>query len=179
MANVIPVKNPTLRSPAQNMAIQKPVLAEAATQTWLLNQLVKISSGALARVATADVLCYGLSPDGSHASTDRPPVAFNGQNHWPYDLTNAILEVSVTTTGGPVGSTATGAVISAMTIGEKYGIYTETTGGANLAPIATQMLNLSDTTNDFFEYLGAVDGTLTTDINPRVLVRLLPAVIQN
>ncbi len=179
MANVIPVKNPTLRAPSQNMAVQKPVLAEAAFQTWLLNELVKVSSGALVRVATGDVLCYGLSPDGSHAATDQPPVAFNGQNHWPYDVSGAILEINITTTGGPVGATATGAVTSALTVGEKYGIYTETTGGANLAPIGTQMLNLSDTTNDFFQYLGPVDGTLTTDINARVQVRLLPAVLQS
>ena len=179
MANVIPVKNPTLVEQVGNMNVQREKLSEAASQTWLNNTLVVNTSGALVRVATTGILIYGLSPDGSHLSTDKPPVAFNGQTHWPFDLTNAELEVSITTTGGPVGSTATGAIPSAMTIGADYGIYTETTGGANLALIGTQMLNLSDTTNKVFRYLGlANDSGLTSDINARVRVKILSTVLQ-
>lgn len=178
MANVIPVAQPKLVKQDGNMNTQRPKFDEAASQVWLPSTLVTLTSGALVRVATAGVLLYGLSPDGSHAATDKPPVAFNAQTHWPFNLNdNAILEISITT-GGTVGSTATGAVPSAMTLGASYGLYTETAGGANLAPIGQQMLNISDTTNTLFTYVGLPDTTLATDINARVLVTPIKSKLQ-
>lgn len=173
----IPVKNPTLVKQIGNMNVQREKLDEAATQTWLPNSLVTNTSGALVLVATAGVLVYGLTPDGSHLSTDKPPVAFNGQTHWPFDLSNTELEISV------IGATrtlnATDAEWQDVTIGAQYGIYTETANTAGKAPKNTQMLDLSNTTNKLFTVLGPASDTVAlTDTNVRVRVALVPTTIQ-
>jgi hypothetical protein len=175
MANIIPVYQPALVQQTGNMQTQLPPLAESAAQTWLPNSLVKIVAGTLTLCASADVLVSGLSPDKSHLSTEIPPVAFFGQNHSVFSLHDATLEINISTagvvgSGGPARSTAV--------IGSQYGLFTSTTGIAPQAPIGTQTMDTSNTTDKFFEVVGFLDGSLSTDLSARVLVKVLPSIIQ-
>lgn len=156
-----------------NMAIQKSVQSDGGN-TFLARSLVKMSAGLLAKVATADILVFGLSPDANHLTTDQPPVAFNGQNHWPLDILDAILEINVTNGTGAIGVAGSAPQGTALTLGSQYGIYTGTAGAIN----GIQFINSADTTNKIFQVVGFSESGTSADYNARVLVKVVPSTVQ-
>lgn len=161
---------PFLERRRDNLHIQKQVQANSAT-TFPARSFVKLSGGALVPVVTADVVCFGWSPDASHLSTDQPPTALYGQNHWAFDPQHAQFVVNITSGAGLVGQAAGAPQLSAVSIGTQYGIYRDAT-------TFMQMLKTDDTTNKFFTVVALYPNQSLTDYNGLVIVELVPSVIQ-
>lgn len=167
---------PDLTRQLGNMNVQKPPVSDGAN-SFLAYALVYITAGALAVVPTAGVLCYGQTPDKSHTATEGQPDAPFGQNHYPFDPRLAEFEINIGHADGTdvhVGAAGSAKQRSDVSIGTKYGILTPTTG----TYAGVNFLDPTNTTDDFFEVVGFVDGTAATDYNPRVRAKLIEAVIQ-
>lgn len=180
---LIPISMPRIYSEfgGVNMTVQKGPISDGSN-SFLALSLVKLASGLLAAVASTDVTCYGQTPDASKASTDVPPAALFGQNHYVFDLKGRIIAVSITDATFRVGATGpsydgTGGTTTGVALapGQRYGILRATTGTYD----QYQFLNIEDTTNDFFEIVGPFPDTrqAVTDNNPRVLVKILDSVL--
>ena len=171
-----PIRMPFLERRKDNLHIQKPVQPNGAT-VFPARSFVKLAGGILVPCVTADVVCYGWSPDSSHAATDQPPQALFGQNHWPFDPKDAQFVMNIGTVGGTTGlvGQAQGAPqLSLATVGSSYGLVVPTTG-----PYAGyQMLDVLNTTNLFAKVIALYPNQALTDYNGLVLVELLPTVIQ-
>lgn len=164
------VRMPFFERRKDNLHIQKPVQPNGAT-AFPARSFVYISAGILVPVATAGVLCYGWSPDKSHAATDKPPEAIFGVNHWPFDPKDAIYVMNITDSSGHIGQANTAPQLSAAVVGTSYGIYRDGTTGM-------QMLDVANTTNLFAKVVALYPNQALTDYNGLVLVEILPAVIQ-
>lgn len=170
MPNAAPIVLPTVA----NLQPPFPCRQEQTNGDNTYNALsfVYLTSGALAKVATAATACYGLCPDQSHASTDSPVDAIWGQRHSCIDPNKAQFVVNVTTTGGTIGSSTT--TQSDVSIGTGYGVYVQSGGSYD----GYAFLNGADTTNDFFRVVGYYTADATDDYNGRVIVEVVNAVIQ-
>lgn len=164
-----PIRMPFMERRRDNLHIQKPVQPNGAT-TFQARSFVKIAAGILVPCVTADVLCYGWTPDESHLATDKPPVALYGQNHWPFDPKDAIFVMNITNATGLIGQVAGGPQLSAAVVGTSYGLYRNANG--------FQMLNVADVTTLFAKVIGLYPNQALTDYNGLVMVEILPAVIQ-
>lgn len=176
MARDAAILMPDLVRQFGNMFVQKAV-APDSTNTFKAGALVTLTAGALVLVATDGVLCYGITPDKSHAATDGVPEAMFGENHYVFSPLDAEIEINI----GHLSGTAivAGAANSAKTpadvvLGGEYAIATPTTG----TWAGFQFLDPTDTTNKMFRVVGFVDGVLTDDANGRVRVKLIPSTIQ-
>jgi hypothetical protein len=164
-----PIRMPFLERRKDNLHIQKPVQPNGAT-AFAARSFVKLAAGILVPCVTADVVCYGWSPDGSHAATDQPPAALFGQNHWPFDPKDSQFVMNITDAAGHVGQANGAPQLSSAVVGTSYGLLRDANG--------FQMLNTADTTNLFAKVIALYPGQALTDYNGLVLVELLPAVIQ-
>jgi hypothetical protein len=164
------IRMPFMERRKDNLHIQKPVQSNAAN-VFPARSFVKLSAGAIAACVTADVVCYGQVPDPSHLSTDQPPVTLYGTNHWVFDPRDAQFVVNITDAAGHVGQAAGAPQLSAVAVGTKYGLYRDAT-------TLMQMLNSADTTNLFFTVIALYPNQALTDYNGRVIVELVPAIIQ-
>lgn len=153
-----------------NLQIVKGVQVNGAT-AYPARSLVFLSAGALTPVLTAGIVCYGWCPDVSHLSTDIPPTALYGQNHWCFDLQHAQLVMNITDGSGHVGQANGAPQLSAVSIGTQYGIYRD-------ASTFMQMLNSADTTNKIFTVVALYPNQNLTDYNGLVIVELVPSTIQ-
>lgn len=179
---LIPVRRPVLLSQQGNLHTQRPPVGDGAN-TFYKGDLVQVSSGSLLLVpntsATASTqLVWGVTPDDSKTSTQKPPDAFFGENHYCFDVTDAIIEMNITNTAGGVGDATTnngaaGPQLSAVTIGASYGIKTDATNYVGI-----QMVNISETTNTLVQVVGLAPNQATADYNGRVLVKIPKAKIQ-
>lgn len=165
-----PIRMPFLERRRDNLHIQKQVQANSAT-TFPARSFVKLSAGALVPCVTADVVCFGWSPDSSHLSTDQPPVAIYGQNHWAFDPQHSQFVVNITSGAGLVGQAAGAPQLSAVSIGTQYGLYRD-------ASTFMQFLKTDDTTNKFFTVVALYPNQSLTDYNGLVIVELLSTIIQ-
>lgn len=171
---------PALARQFGNMQQQKPPISNGSN-SFLARSLVVISSGVLAAVASAAVLCYGWSSDESKGTTGigiQPPQAFFGPNHYPFQLDeNAELIINVGTVSSNalvVGQANTAKQQSDAVIGTSYGIARATSGTYS----GFQVLDPTNTTQLFFVVTGYPDFTSPTDYNGLVRVKLLKAVLQ-
>lgn len=176
MARQASILMPELKRQFGNMNIQRPPVSDSSN-TFLAKSLVYLSSGALAAIATAGVLCYGQTPDGSHLATDAVPAVLFGENHYVFSPLDAEFEINV---GAVASSTDVQVGAGAKTpgdvvIGTKYGIYVPTTG----IYAGVQFLDPTNTSNLLFQVVGKVDNVLDTDYNGRVRVKIVPSTIQN
>lgn len=165
-----PIRMPMFERRKDNLHIQKSVQPNGAT-AFQRHSFVYIAAGILVPVATAGVLCYGWSPDESHAATDRPPAALFGQNHWPFDPAHSQYVMNITDSSGHIGQANAAPQLSAAVVGTSYGIYRDGTTGM-------QMLDVANTTNLFAKVVALYPYQALTDYNGLVLVEILPAVIQ-
>lgn len=163
-----------------NMNVQRPPVSDGGN-TFKANALVKLASGALALVATDDVVCYGQTPDKSHASTDTVPETLprgpgEGENHYVFSPLDAEFEINLGSLSGTAIVTGASAAKPAdVVIGGVYGIATPTTG----TWAGFQFLDPTETTATLFQVVGFVDGVLSDDQNGRVRVKIIPSKIQN
>lgn len=164
-----PIRMPFFERRKDNLHVQKAVQPNGAT-AFPARSFVYIASGILVPVATAGVLCYGWTPDKSHATTDRPPDALFGVNHWPFDPQNALYVMNITDSSGHIGQAASAPQLSAAVVGTSYGIYRNAGG--------YQMLDVANTTNLFAKVVALYPNQALTDYNGLVLVEILPAVVQ-
>ena len=166
-----PIRQPFLERKSQNLQIQKAVQPDNGdSSVFLPNSFVVLSGGLLVAVATAGVLVYGWSADKSHLSTDHAPDALYGQNHWPFDPTDAQFVMNITDNSGHIGQAAGAPQLSVAVVGTSYGIY-KNTGGY-------QMVNISDTTNKLFTVMALYPNQALTDYNGRVIVKVIDTCIQ-
>lgn len=152
-----------------------------ASNSFNKNTFVVLTTGALVAVASAGVLACGLTPDASKSSDAiNPPDSFFGDRHYPFALRNQRFYVSVTNTAGNVGQANGAPQMSAVTIGESYGIIKLSNGN--------HALNVQNTTNDFFvviekpEYVVIAGINVKQDANtynPIVVVEVVQAAQQN
>ena len=186
MAITIPTSNPLLVGFGRdNKASMRGVVPEGAT-AFLSRALVVTSSGALVPLATDAVSIWGQSPDASKGSATglpndntRPPFTINQDDtvaasgwkadHSAYNLADCTLEITITNNANPAASTA---VQSNAVIGTSYGVVVATT-----TDVGMHLLDTTETTAKLFTVVGYVDGTGSTDINPRVLVKIVPSTI--
>lgn len=179
----IPIRRPLLLQQNGNMHLQKPPISDGAN-AFSAGDLVQISAaGALQLVpnttATAlTKLVWGQTPDASHASTDTPPTAFFGENHYCFSVEDAIIEMNITNTAGGVGDAsvnngAAGPQLSAVTLGASYGIRTDAA-----TYVGVQMVDISNTTNTLVQVVGLSPNQTTADYNGRVLVKIPRAQLQ-
>lgn len=174
------ILSPDLVRTPQNLFIQKPWVGDS-TNTFVANRLLTITSGVLVLVATAGILVYGLTPDGSKTATQLPPDILprqvgEGEMHWVFSPLDGEFEINVgalSSNALVIGSSAQQP--SAVVIGGQYGIATATSG----TYAGQQFLDPTNTTNKLFQVTGFVDGVLTDDYNGRVRAKLLPSTIQN
>lgn len=165
------IRMPFLERRRDNLHIQKGVLPDDGDNNpFLGHSFVKISSGLLKPVLTADVLCYGWCPEPSHKSTEQPPSTLYGQQHWPFDPTGCRFIMNITDSSGHIGQAAGAPQLSGAVIGTSYGLY-RTAGGI-------QMLDVANTTQLFAKVVAHYPNQAETDYNGLVLVELLAAVIQ-
>lgn len=163
------IRMPFMERRRDNLHIQKSVQPNGAT-TFPANSFVKLAAGVLVPCVTADVVCYGWSPDQSHTETEQPPQALFGQNHWPFDPKDAQFVMNITNDDGDVGQANGAPQLSAAVVGTSYGLYRNADG--------VQMLNVEDTTTLFARVVALYPNQALTDYNGLVIVELLPAVIQ-
>lgn len=163
------IRMPFMERRRDNLHIAKSVQPNGAT-TFPRHSFVVLTAGVLVPVVTAGVLCYGWTPDESHASTDRAPTAIFGQNHWPFDPKGAQFVMNITDASGNIGQTAGAPQLSEAVVGSSFGLYRNAGG--------YQMLNVDDTTTKFATVVALYPNQALTDYNGLVLVELLPAVIQ-
>jgi hypothetical protein len=164
------IRMPFLERRRDNLHIQKAVQPNGAT-AFPARSFVKLAAGILVPCVTADVLCYGWTPDRSHAADEVPPQALYGQNHWPFDPNDAIFLMNITDAAGHIGQASGAPQLAAAVVGTSYGLYRDGTTGY-------QMLNVADTTTKFAKVVGYYPNQALTDYNGLVLVEVLPAVIQ-
>lgn len=164
-----PIRMPFFERRRDNLHIQKAVQPNGAT-AFPARSFVKIAAGILVPCVTDDIVCYGWSPDSSHAATDVPPTALFGVNHWPFDVNGALFVMNITNASGHIGQAEGAPQLSAAVVGTAYGLYRNAGG--------FQMLDVADTTNDFAKVVALYPNQALTDYNGLVIVELLPAVIQ-
>ena len=177
MATQTPIFMPVIyQEGANNMTTQKGPITDGSN-SFTASSLVVVTSAALVLVATAGTAIYGLSPDGSHLSTDVPPTALFGEDHYPFDLRGRTLVMNATDgTVGHIGTSSDGSYTSlSLAVGQQFGILTPTTG----AYTGYQLIDTSNTTQKLFTVVGLHPSSATTDINPRVLVKVIDAALQS
>lgn len=182
MSVIATIRRPLLLQQPGNMNTQKPPIGDGSN-AFVQYDLVQITSGVLLLVpnttSTASTkLVWGQTQDSSHLSTDVPPVAFFGENHYCIDVTDQIIEMNITNSSGGVGDSVTnngaaGPQLSSITIGASYGIRTDATNF-----VGVQMVDISNTTNTLVQVVGISPNQLLTDYNGRVLVKIPKAQIQ-
>lgn len=176
--------------------VQKDPVGEAASQSWLAGAFVYTSgtgaSVVLNMVPVNGTVIYGQSPDAAIGSGSppvmlKPPQSLFGLMHYPFDPRDRIFAVNLH--AGGTGGTANDAVIGtvngatwagggtggvALAPGQQYGICVPASG----AYVKYQLLDVSNTTNKVFEIVALAPGFATSDANPRVLVKVIPTVLQ-
>lgn len=180
--SAIPIRRPIALATHGNMHIQKPPIGDGGN-SFKQGDLVQVASGALQLVpntsATATTqLVWGQTPDDSKAPGVRAPEAFFGENHYCFDLSDVIIEMSVTNAAGNVGDATNnnggaGPTLVSVTIGASYGIKVDATNYAGV-----QMVNVSETTNTLVQVIGVAANQATADNNPRVYVKIPKAKLQ-
>ena len=177
MAFQTPIFMPVIyQEGSNNLASQKGPITDGGN-VFAAGSLVVVTAAALVLVATAGTAVYGQSPDSSHLSTDVPPTALFGQMHYPFDLKGRTLVMNVTDgTVGHIGTTSDGSWTSlSLAVGSQFGIVTPTTG----AYAGYQLVDQSNTTQKMFTVVGLHPQSATTDINPRILVKMIDSVLQS
>lgn len=137
------------------------------TNTFVANQFLKLGTGGFLATVAADATngAFGLSLDGSHASTDEPYTQPFGEQHNLLGLQESTFLVNVCTSARAVGTGTS----SALTVGSTYGITFFTTAGyTNI-----QALNVSNTTAAFFQLVGFYANDATGDLNARVIAKVI------
>lgn len=167
----------TMPSPfrnSENMAKQRSKQSDGGN-TFIAGAFVKLATGVLATLATGDVVIYGQTPDKSHLSTDRPPDALYGENHWPFDLAGVQFDINVGHANGTDVTIGASAKTPAdVTLGSQYGILVPTTGVYAGVPF----LDPTNTSTKLFRVISKVDGVAETDQNGKVRAQLIGSVIQ-
>lgn len=156
-----------------NLHLQKGPQPNGAT-AFFARSFVKLASGVLTPCVSADTLCYGQSPDESHASTDLPPVALHGAMHWVFDPKDAEFIVNICDATGNVGEANGAPQLSEVVVGTSYNLFRPTSG----LYTGYQMLNVDLTAAPFFKVIAIYPNQALTDFNGLVLVKLVEAVIQ-
>lgn len=183
-------EGPSSNSPS----VQKDPLQEAASQAWLAGALVqRTGTGSSARIqrtpgggASPATLVYGMSPDaakgsGTAAALLQPPYALFGLNHYCFDVRDRILEINIgTATDANLGTSSgvtyngggTGGV--ALAPGLQFGLRVVAAGSYT----GYQIMNVADTTNLVFEVVGIAPDKSPDNNSSRIMVKVLPSVIQ-
>lgn len=177
------------------LPVQKETLPEKTAATiafWLAGSFV-VSTGTgvsvvLEGVLTAGTLIYGFCPDaalsnGVAIATPTPPTALFGFNHSCFDPRDRVFSMNL------ANASAAGATIGlntgvnyigdgtngvAIAPGQQYGIVRPTSGTYN----QVQFVDVTNTTQKVFEIVGPDPRGKTTDASCRVLVKVIPTVIQ-
>lgn len=173
--------------------VQKEPITEKSATSWLAGSfVVRTGTGAsvvLEPVISAGTLIYGQSPDvafmGGLALTvaPTPPTALFGFNHYPFDPRDRIFSINI------ANASASGATIGvntgvsylgdgtngvALAPGDQYGIVRPTSG----AYVGVQFLDVTNTTQKVFEIVGVDPRNIPGCASTRVLVKVIPTVIQ-
>src|SRR6187399_982094 len=101
-----PIRMPFLERRRDNLHIQKAVQPNhsdvSGANAFLARSFVYLNAGAPLPCGTDAVLCYGYCVDPSHATTDQPPTALFGINHWPFDPKDCLFVMNITNATGVV-----------------------------------------------------------------------------
>lgn len=193
---IAPISNPFIRNfgGVNQCAVQLPPVTEAATQNWLKGSFVQTTgtgaSVVLQVCPTAATAVYGVSPDGAKGTTSpsialQPPNALFGLRHYPFDISEALIEVNAVsgTAGDAVIGTANGVTWNgggtngvALAPGLQRGLWRAATGIGALMHFFD--VNNSTAGQEFFEIVSIAPGMALTDNNPRILVKIVAARIQ-
>lgn len=175
MARQAPILQPELVRISGNMFQQKPV-APDSTNTFKAGTLVYLVAGVLTLIPSDGVLIYGQTPDISHGSTEIPPQALFGENHYVFSPLDGEIEINVgVVSAGALVIGSSAAKPSDVTIGTQYGIALATSG----TYAGIQFLDPTEVTALLFQVTSMVDGVLSDDYNGRVRVKIIPSKIQN
>lgn len=171
------IRRPNIVQVAGNMARQRPPIGDGGN-AFYAGDLVYIASGVLALVPTDGVLVWGQTKDDSHTSTQKPPDAFFGENHYCESVEECTIEMNITNDAGGVGDATTnngaaGPQLSAAAIGTAYGIHAGATDY-----VGVQMVNVEELTATLVTVVGYAPNQSLTDYNGRVLVRPIASKIQ-
>lgn len=170
--------------------VMKDPVVEASSQAWPKSSFVYTSgtgaSVVLNGLATAGTVIYGLAPAvavGTGAVT--PPNTLFGTTHYPFDVRERIIAMNISgsqaTIGTTSGATWTGSGTNgvALAAGQQYGVLVPTSGTYK----GLGFVDVSNTTQKLFEIVAIFPSTgsatiATSDNNTRVLVKVIPTVIQ-
>lgn len=176
------IRRPYLIQQYGNMNTQRQPVPDGSN-AFTAGDLVQVSSGNLqvvpATSATATTqLVWGQTPDNSHLATDIPPAVFFGENHYCFDLTDAIIEMNITNGSAGVGDATTnngaaGPQLSALVIGASYGIRLDAVNY-----VGVQMVDTAATTNTLVTCVGIAPNQSLADYNGRGLFKIPKAKIQ-
>lgn len=177
------------------LPVQKDAIAEktaAIIASWLQSSFVVRTGVAPAVVLeaclSAATLIYGMSPDAAFSAgvaipTPVPPVGLFGFNHYPFDPRDRIFSMNIAdgsasgaTIGLVTGPSYNGDGTAAVPLapGLQFGIVRPTSGTYK----DFQFVDVSNTTQKVFEIVGPDPRGRQTDANCRVLVKVIPTVIQ-
>ncbi len=147
-----------------------------ASNTFLVNVFVVLTTGALVAVASGGALTCGLVLDASKPDTTiNPPTSFFGDRHWPLSPRGQRFAVSVTDATGHVGEANGAPQLSEIVIGTSYNILKLSNGN--------HALNVDSSSAPFFTVVeiptrwNSVAQTSTT-YNPVVIVEIVAAAQQ-
>lgn len=116
----------------------------------------------------------------------QPPQALFGLNHFPFDVRDRFLEINASNAsasganiGLTTGVTWNGGGTSGVALapGQQYGLIRLTSG----IYAGYQMLDVTNTTQKFFEIVDLSQrggGQSKDDNNPRLIVKVIPTLIQ-
>lgn len=192
MARQIPILPVDLVRQFGNMNVMKPALPHGGN-TFIKGALVYVTGGLLAAVPADGVLCYGQTPDRSHATTESVPdilpreiPAGSGAGiipNYPFSPLDAEFEmnIGVVAAGVVTLGVTTLASVPAVVVGAQFGITIATSGnGAGI-----QVVDPTEVTALLVQVTAiptvAPDGQPQTvdDFNPRIRVKIIPSKIQN
>lgn len=168
-----PVRPPELKFSVgtTHPALTLPSVTDGSN-TFLAQQFVVNTSGALVKYAADGALLFGLSPDKSHVVTDEPYTAPYGEIHNVRALRGARFLMNLTDASGTVGSGTT--TQATAVVGTSYsGIY--------LASPYTNILaiDVSGTgSNKAFKVESLWPEDASGDFNGRVIVSVNDSFIQ-
>ena len=181
----INIRRPQLLSQAGNMHAQKPPVPDGSNSFSAFDLVQVNASGQLQIVPNTSAtaltkLVWGMTPDSSKAPTDVPPTAFFGENHYCFDLTDAVIEMNLTNAAGGVGDASVNngnagptMLTAGFVIGGFYGLKNDATNYSGV-----QMVNVAETTNTVVQVIGVAPNQTTADFNPRVLCKIPKAQLQ-
>lgn len=170
---VAKIRMPEVVRTKGNMFQQRPPVSDGSNPIKA-GHIVVVANGVLRTAIQSDTAVWGQTPDDAKAPTDKPPVAFFGENHYCFDLADAEIEINVTDDTGVVG--AGGPALSTVVIGSLACLRMGVTAG--FTDIQFADIKQPPVGSTVLRIIGIPEGQAMSDTNGRVRVKILPAALQ-